>query len=95
MVSWFLKMFKVVMFRGRRLKKLGGDMEGQKQNVASLELTIGEQNVAPLQPKLEEQNFVPSKLGVDESSNQCGLELAMVIFCNSNDDITPNIDWEF
>jgi hypothetical protein len=21
--------------------------------------------------------------------------LAMVIFCNSNDDITPNIDWEF
>jgi hypothetical protein len=47
-------MFKVVMARGRRLKKLGGD---QKQNVVSSKLIIGKQNVAP------------SKLGVDESSN--------------------------
>jgi hypothetical protein len=65
------------------LNKLDGDLQAQKQNMASSKLTIGEQNV------------VPSKLGVDESSNRCGLELAMVIFCNLNDEITPNIDWEF
>jgi hypothetical protein len=41
------------------------------------------------------QNVVPSKLKMDESSNLCGLELAMVIVCNSNGDITLNIDWEF
>jgi hypothetical protein len=41
------------------------------------------------------QNVAPSKLGVDESSNWYGLELAMVIFRNSNYKITPNINWEF
>ncbi len=46
MIWWYLKMFKVVMARGRRLKKVGGDLEAQKKNVALLELTIGEQNVA-------------------------------------------------
>ncbi len=51
--------------------------------VTSSKLTIGEQNVAP------------SKSKVDESSNRCGLELAMVIFYKSNDDITPNKYWEF
>jgi len=39
-------MLKVVMARGKRLKKGGGDLEVHKQNVASLELTIVEQNVA-------------------------------------------------
>ncbi len=34
-------MLKVVMARGRRLKK-GGDLEVQKQNVASLELRLDE-----------------------------------------------------
>jgi hypothetical protein len=38
-------MLKVVMARGRRLKKGGGDLEVHKQNVASLEQTIVEQNV--------------------------------------------------
>jgi len=30
-------MSKVIMPKGRRLKKGGGDLEGKKQNVASLE----------------------------------------------------------
>jgi hypothetical protein len=28
-------MFRVIMIKGRRLKKVGGDLEAQKQNVAS------------------------------------------------------------
>ncbi len=51
--------------------------------IVSSKLAIGEQNV------------VPSKSRVDESSNRCGLKLAMATFRNSNDDITPNRDWEF
>jgi hypothetical protein len=104
---WFFKMLKVVMARGRRLKKGGGDLEAQKQNVASLEPITKKQNVDALQPRLQEQNVVPSKLKhgeqnvvssklkIDESSNLCGLELTMVTIYNSNDEITPNIDWEF
>jgi hypothetical protein len=34
---WFFLMLKVVMDRGRRLKKGGGDLEVHKQNVASSE----------------------------------------------------------
>ncbi len=41
-------MLKVVMARGRILKKSGGDLEAQKQNVDSSKLTIGKQNVEPL-----------------------------------------------
>jgi hypothetical protein len=48
------------MVRGRRLKKGGGDLEFQKQNVASSKLTIGKQNVDPSQPRLGEQNVTPS-----------------------------------
>jgi len=55
-------MFRVVMARGKRLKKVVGDFEAQKQSASSLELRIGEQNV-------------PFKLGVDESSNEFSLEL--------------------
>ncbi len=51
------------MARGRRLKKVGGDLEAQKQSVASLKLTIREKNV-------------PLELGVDESSSGFSLELA-------------------
>jgi len=40
-------MLKVVMARGRRLKKGGGNLEVHKQNVTSSEQTIGEQNVVP------------------------------------------------
>jgi hypothetical protein len=29
-IPWFLLMFRVVMAKGRRLKKLGGDLEVQK-----------------------------------------------------------------
>jgi hypothetical protein len=29
-------MFKVIMAKGRKLKKLGGDLEAKKQNVDSL-----------------------------------------------------------
>jgi hypothetical protein len=42
-------MLKVIMVRGKRLKKGGGDLEVQKQNVALSEQTIGKQNVDPLQ----------------------------------------------
>jgi hypothetical protein len=46
-------------------------------------LTIGDQYVVPLEPR------------VDESNNPCGLELAMVVVCNLNDEILPNTNWEF
>jgi hypothetical protein len=76
-------MCKVIMAKGRRLKKVGGDLEAQKQNVISSKCIIGEQNVVPLEPR------------VDESNNPCGLELAMVVVCNSNDEIPSNTYWEF
>ncbi len=68
------------MVKGRRLKKGGGDLELHKQNIASLEQTIDEQNV------------VPSELRINESNNLCRLELATMIVCNSNDEITLNIN---
>jgi hypothetical protein len=37
-------MLKVVMARGRKLKKVG-NLEAQKKNVVSLEQTSGKQNV--------------------------------------------------
>ncbi len=70
-------MLKVIMVRGRKLNKVG-DLEAQKQNVASLELTHAKQNV------------VPSELRIDESNNLCGLEFTMVTICNSNGEITRN-----
>jgi hypothetical protein len=41
---WFFLMLKVVMVRGRRLKKGGGDLEIHKQNVVPSELRINESN---------------------------------------------------
>jgi hypothetical protein len=41
------------------------------------------------------QNVASLKLKIDESNNLCGLKLTMVIICNSRDEITPNVDWEF
>jgi len=76
-------MFRVIMAKGRRLKKIDGDLEVHNQNVASLEPIIVEQNVVPLKPK------------VNESNNPCGLELVMVVVCNSNDKILSNTNWEF
>jgi hypothetical protein len=35
-------MFRAIMAKGRRLKKINGDLEAQKKNVFSLESTIGE-----------------------------------------------------
>jgi len=32
MISWFLKMFRVVMARGKRLKKVASDLEAQNQS---------------------------------------------------------------
>jgi hypothetical protein len=75
-------MFKVIMAKGKKLKKVGGDLEAQKQNVISLEPT-------------REQNVAPSKSKVDESNNPCGLKLTMVVVCNSNDEIPPNTNWNF
>lgn len=31
MIMWFLKMSRVIMARGRKLKKVGGDLEAQKE----------------------------------------------------------------
>ncbi len=76
-------MLKVVMAKGRRLKKGGGDLEVHKKNVD------------PLQLGLWEQNVVPSKLRIDKSRKLCGLELTMVTICNSNVEITSNTDQEF
>ncbi len=73
------------MAKGRILQK-GGDLEVQKQNVALSKQIIKKQNVDPLQPRLGEQNVAPLELRFDESNNLCGLELIMVIICNSNDE---------
>jgi hypothetical protein len=70
------------MTKRRKLKKIGGDLEAQKQNDIWLESTR-EQNVAPSEPK------------VDESNNPCDLKLAMVVVYNSNDEILPNTNWNF
>ncbi len=74
--------FNVEGCNGQRkeIEEGGGDLEVHKQNVVSLEQTIGEQNVAPLELK------------IDESSNLCGLKLIMMTICNSNGEITLNID---
>jgi hypothetical protein len=76
-------MFKVIMVKGRKLKKVGGDLEVYKQNDISSK------------PIIREQNVTPSKPGVDESNNPCGLKLAMVVICNSNDEILSKTYWEF
>jgi hypothetical protein len=34
-IPWFFYMFKIVTAKGRKLRKLGGDLEAQKQNIAS------------------------------------------------------------
>jgi hypothetical protein len=57
----------------------------KEQNVTSLELTIGDQNFDSSELTIREQNVVPLEPKIDESSNQCGLELVMVIICNLND----------
>ncbi len=51
-------MSKVIMAKGRKLKKGGGDLEAHKQDVVSLEPMIGKQNVDPSQLKLGEQNVI-------------------------------------
>jgi hypothetical protein len=50
------------MARGRRLKKGGGDLEAQKQNVDPLQQGLGEQNVAPSELRPGEQNIAPFEL---------------------------------
>jgi hypothetical protein len=81
--------------RQKKLKKVGGDLEAQKQSVSSLKTIIGKQNVTASEVGLGEQNVAPSKSRIDESSNLCGLKLAMVTIYTSNDEILPHIDWEF
>jgi len=50
---WFFLMLKVVMARGRNLKKGGGDLKVHKQNIISLEQIITEQNVASSKMRIE------------------------------------------
>jgi hypothetical protein len=66
-----------------------------EQNVVPSKSTLGEQDVPPSTSTLGEQNLTSSNLKIDESSNLCGLELTMVTISHSNDEITPNTDWEF
>jgi hypothetical protein len=47
-------MLKVVMAKGRRLKKGGGDLEVHKQNIASSYQAIVEQNVTSLDQAIVE-----------------------------------------
>jgi len=56
---------------------------------------LREKNVVPSKQRFGKQNVVSSKSRIDESNNLCGLELAMVIVYNSNDEIPPNTYWEF
>jgi hypothetical protein len=61
-------MLKVIMARGRRLKKGGGDLEVHKQNVTSLEQTIIKQNVTSLNQAIVEQNVVASDQAIAEQN---------------------------
>jgi hypothetical protein len=83
MTLWFFKCLRLQWLKEINKKKVGGDLEVLNQIVVSWELIIGEQNVVPLQ------------LGVNESNNPYGLELEMVVVYNSNDEISPDINWEF
>ncbi len=47
-------MLKIVMARGRRLKKGSGELEARKQNVVPSKLKPREQNVAPSKLKIDE-----------------------------------------
>jgi len=58
-------MLKVVMARGRRLKKGGGDLEIAVQNVATSNQPISEQNVAPLELKPKEQNVASLEMKIE------------------------------
>jgi hypothetical protein len=60
-------MLKVVMARGRKLKKVG-DLEVHKENVVSSKHTIGKQNVDPLQLGFGEQNVAPLELRLGEQN---------------------------
>jgi hypothetical protein len=56
------------MARGRRLKKGGGDLEVQKQNVASSEETVDEQNVVSSEYIIVEQNVASSNQKIIEQN---------------------------
>jgi hypothetical protein len=53
-------MLKVVMARGRKLKKSGYDLEIHKQNVVTSNQAIAEQNVGASNQAITEQNVVTS-----------------------------------
>jgi hypothetical protein len=54
---WFFKMLKVIMARGRKLKKGGDDLEVHKQNVVSSKKAINEQNVIPLELRAKKKMY--------------------------------------
>ncbi len=58
MVVFF--MLKVIMARGRRLKKGGGDLKVHKQNFVASHQAIVEQNVTTSDQPISEQNGVAS-----------------------------------
>ncbi len=61
-------MLKVVMARGMRLKKGGGDLEVHKQNVVSSKQTIAEENVSSSEQIITKQNVASSKQTISEQS---------------------------
>jgi hypothetical protein len=61
-------MLKVVMAKGKKLKKGRGDLEVHKQNVVSLKHTIIEQNVVSLKHTIIEQNVVSLKHTIIEQN---------------------------
>ncbi len=68
----------------------------EEQNVVASKLAIEEQNVIPLKLAIGEQNVTRiEEPKVDETSNQCNLELDMVIMSNPSDEILPKTNWEF
>ncbi len=77
----FFSMLKVVMARGKRLKKGGGDLEIRKQNVASLKQGITEQIIASSNQPIREQDVVPSKLRPKEQ-NVASLEMKIENWCS-------------
>jgi hypothetical protein len=50
-------MLKVIMARGRKLKKGGDDLEVHKQNVVSSKKAINEQNVIPLELRAKKKMY--------------------------------------
>jgi hypothetical protein len=58
---WFSFLLKVIIARGRKLRKSGGgEVEVDKQNVVASDQGVDEQNVVTLDEVVVEQNVIRS-----------------------------------